>query len=93
MSSYYPQQWKEIHTYAVHATTPQKKARYCQYLRRLSQSLPCGTCRAHFKAYLESNPPENAEDPFVWSWEFHNNVNHRLQKPILDIITARSLYE
>ena len=93
MSNYYHEKWREIHNKALRAETPDQKAEYCRYLRNFASIFPCGNCRAHFKMYLDTNPPERCTDMFIWSWEFHNHVNHRLHKPSLDLFTARSLYK
>ena len=92
MSDYYPKKWKEIHTKAALAKTSDQKAEYYRYLHDFSTIFPCGSCRAHFKMYLNTNPPEESPDPFVWSWEFHNHVNARLGKRPMDLFTAQELY-
>jgi hypothetical protein len=89
---YYRQKWDEIHTNATNAKTPEKRVEYCTWLRHTIGTIYCHMCRAHAVAYLQAYPPENKEDLFHWTWEFHNNVNSRLHKPIMDYNTASTKY-
>jgi hypothetical protein len=85
---YYRQLWNNIHTKAVNTSSPE----YCTWIRQLIMSMTCPSCRLHAVQYINTNPPEQAFDLFTWSWEFHNNVNARLNKPIMDYETAKIKY-
>jgi len=85
-------EWHAIHTTAAWANTGRKHSFFCEWVRNQKEFLPCDECRVHMGLYLHSNPPEKAEDAFIWSWEFHNAVNRRLGKPEMDYTTARKLY-
>lgn len=65
---------------------------YCYVLRTIINNLPCAECISDAQVYLNSNPPENWENPFVGSVRFHNYVNNRLGKPIMDVADAFQLY-
>jgi Erv1 / Alr family len=98
-----PGMWVSIHTLAKGATTYEKKKAFVDYMNTLRASFPCPECRKHLSAYLDSHPfdaywslrdPATQEDTgmFRYSVDFHNAVNVRLKKPIMDWETARALY-
>jgi hypothetical protein len=43
--------------------------------------LPCGECRQHTRAYLESNPPPEGREFIEWANKFHASVRLRLGQP------------
>lgn len=59
--------------------------------------LPCDECRNHMTIYLAENPLvaylHNGQYLFTWTWKFHNEVNVRLKKPILDHDVAYAMYQ
>lgn len=85
-------EWHSIHVASAWADTPQKFKFWCEWIRNQIENLPCPDCVIHARAYILANPPEQAEDPFIWSWRFHNAVNRRLEKPELEYVIARQLY-
>lgn len=85
-------QWHSIHTTAARATTTEKFKFFCSWIRDQLEDLPCEECTEHSKEYLKSNPPEKAEDAFIWTWRFHNAVNRRLGKPEMEYTTAKQIY-
>ena len=89
---YYRQLWDQIHTKAASSTTHEKRTDFCSWIRKTSGSMGCCICKTHALQYIQNNPPENALNLFVWSWEFHNDVNTRLGKPIMDYATAAIKY-
>jgi hypothetical protein len=60
----------------------------CGQLRTLCEFFPCLNCKLHFKEYLSNHPPElviNDKDGlFIWTYEFLNSVNSKLNKPLYD---------
>lgn len=94
--------WFTIHLMAYHATDPLKKQQFMEYMRMVVDNLKCEKCRMHAKRYLEEHPMEpylNLKNMagqdiglFKWTWIFHNAVNSRLGKPILDWDTAYAMY-
>ena len=83
--------WDVIHKKARDAVTDEAKKEFIEYLDYLSKSFPCGKCTPHIKNYLKDYPIPHDEiienGNFIafsrWSWEFHNNVNKRLNKKTL----------
>lgn len=84
--------WQSIHVTAAWADTPDKFKFFCGWIRNQVENLPCEFCIKHAKAYLDANPPEKAIDAFIWSWEFHNTVNRRLNKSEMEYSTAKQIY-
>jgi len=86
--------WVLLHcvtaTYPLRVT-PAVRDRYEQLLYSLSETLPCKKCRKHFAKHLTLSPPslESRKAFMKWMIDFHNNVNHRLGKPVL---TYREAY-
>ena len=94
--------WFSIHTFALLAITLQLIDDFIINLWSILDKIPCGECRNHALKYINANPPEELKHDqdaneiligmFRWVWIFHNTVNARLGKPIVDWDTARSLY-
>ncbi len=84
--------WIAEHLTAAWADTPEKAAFFCQQFRYICNNLPCPDCVKDALAYIAMNPPERAEDVFVWLWQFHNTVNVKLGKPVMPFAEARDLY-
>lgn len=60
-------------------------------LREVLARVPCGDCRRHLREYLLATAPDfTAAGYFAWTVAFHNAVNRRLGKPVLDIDAARA---
>jgi hypothetical protein len=57
-------------------------------------SLPCGSCRSDFMAYLRDHPPrlDSPEAAFAWTVELHNSLNAKLGKAAMTIEEARRLW-
>jgi len=87
-----PGKWSDIHITAAWANTPEKVIWFNIWMRMLADNLECDECLGHAAAYITANPPEKAEDPFIWTWRFHNTVNRRLGKEEMSYETARNLY-
>lgn len=97
-----PGVWWTIHVTALNADTVEKMKKYMEYINLILPKLPCDTCREHATTYLSQNPIEkymhikddegNNTGMFKWSWVFHNAVNARLEKQIVDYYTATQFY-
>lgn len=97
-----PVQWYNIHTSAKNAINDDKKKFFIDLIYFIRDNMKCSKCHNHFSNYILNNP----FDPFMhltndqgdqiglfkWSWIFHNAVNSRLHKPIIDWDTAWNLY-
>jgi FAD-linked sulfhydryl oxidase len=81
--------WATIHVLALQAD----KSNFINFIHSIENLLPCKKCRDHFKEYLKKNPIKSSTlSPFAWTVEFHNAVNLRIGKSIVDLETARSLW-
>ena len=89
--------------YSIHVSSLQLgENNYITYVEALLNKLPCKKCRDHAMEYLRDNPIENFKSikdkdgeligMFKWSWMFHNAVNKRLNKQIIDFNTAYNFY-
>jgi hypothetical protein len=97
-----PGVWFTIHLYARHATTEEKKKAFIDYMNLIVANLKCKDCRHHATQYVMTHPIEdyfNVKDNnnqdiglFKWTWTFHNAVNSRLKKPLMDWDTAYNMY-
>lgn len=97
-----PGTWRVIHTQAIRAKTSEKKKAFNELMNDISHDFGCIKCRSHAQTYISQNPisdyynviNDKGEDigMFKWSWVFHNTVNKRLGKSIIDFDTAYSLY-
>ena len=98
-----PGTWFNIHVIALNADTSDKIQSFIIYIRMIVRKLPCSVCRDHGTEYVKTNPPEkfiNLTNTtgekiglFKWSWMFHNDVNARLGKAIIDWDTAYNMYK
>ena len=104
-----PGMWYLMHRKARLATNQRAKLEFIDFLNFLVDNLPCAKCKNHAKTYLQLHPiiqymnmkdrSGNEIGMFYYTWEFHNNVNERLnqenkgpQKPIIDFETAYIMY-
>jgi hypothetical protein len=88
--------WYIIHLKGMIAKDISTKVSFIKLINELSVNFPCLKCRNHINEYLEHNPITLAtlnepEGLFKWSWEFHNAVNKRLGKNIIDYQSAKRL--
>src|SRR5687767_7740845 len=92
--------WFVIHTLALNFNG---KTDYFEWMMNtLSDNFGCDLCKPHIKKFMIDHPFKNYmniyyknEDIgyFKWTWELHNNVNKRLNKPILAFDEALNLYK
>lgn len=89
-----PGNWYSIHKMAYEAQNEIKKRRFWDFMEFLRNNFSCQHCRQHMQQYIDANPIApywDKRDPtgreygmFEWSWKFHNAVNKRLGKPLID---------
>jgi hypothetical protein len=103
-----PGYWNIIHTMAYHANTIEKQRAFIEFLKFGCETYPCGICQEHWLQYMIDFDPaiylgktmlDEEGIPqqwgmFIWSWQFHNAVNQRVQppKPQMEFITALDLF-
>lgn len=93
---YGPGVWFSIHTLALKATDNCGKKIFIDFMDSLTETFPCVKCRNHIRNYINEHPIQkfwNEENGFFkWSWIFHNVVNLRLNKPIMEYSEALDKY-
>lgn len=74
----------------------EEKIIVCGQFRTLCEYFPCAHCKQHFKMRLLNYPPElviNDKDGlFMWTYEFMNSVNLRLNKPLYEYSITYSIF-
>lgn len=93
-----PGMWYSIHSSAIFMD----ESCFIKYIKTLIPKIPCMICREHAEKYLQNHPIEqyigikNESQQligmFKWTWIFHNDVNYRLKKNIINYNTAYSMY-
>lgn len=89
--------------YTIHVSSMQMgEDCYIKYIKSLIPKIPCKKCRDHAMEYIQGNPIDNFTNikdkdgeligMFKWSWIFHNTVNQKLGKSIIDFNTAYNFY-
>jgi hypothetical protein len=96
-----PGVWYLMHKDAYEAQTQGKQMECIKNIKKECDEFPCPRCRQHCQNYIKDHPIEEYQGIlvenkplgiFLWTWKFHNAVNSRLKKPIIDWRTACSLY-
>lgn len=100
-----PGMWTNIHQQAMRAKTRQEQLDFIKYMTNICIDFPCLNCRTHCTKYIEKCPMKDYMNVkikinnklivigmFIWSWKFHNAVNTRLNKSIMNWDTAFSIY-
>ena len=68
-----------------------------QRIKALPVEIPCMKCRSHCSAFIESSNLDEVvssrENLFRFYFTFHNKVNERLGKPIMDYDRAKEIYK
>lgn len=100
-----PGTWNVIHRHAFNARTKERQLSFIDLMNEICSGFPCKICSGHCADYIKNNPMHeylgvtitiNGESlpigMFIWTWKFHNAVNKRLNKPIMDWNTAYNFY-
>jgi hypothetical protein len=94
--------WYIIHTLAFNAVNNSKKEAYIIMINSLCDNFICDICKIHFKKFIDNydlkkywhiKNHDNDIGFFKWSWELHNSVNIKINKPILKFDEAYKLYQ
>ena len=84
-----PQLWKLLHSIGSHGISPMPHtrvdaARQLKWLfDNLERIIPCRECELHTREYKKKSPLPDT-DYKKWVFDFHNSVNIRLRKPIVE---------
>lgn len=98
--------WIIIHQKAFRADTKNKQYEFIKFMKEdIGEYFPCDKCREHCIEYINNHPMEEYIDTiveingkklslgmFVWAWQFHNSVNVRTNKPVINWDTIYNLY-
>lgn len=97
-----PIKWRLIHRMAARVHNEAGKIFFVKFMEEIRDTLDCEDCKGHCTKYMQLNPFTpywNMTDSrgrhigmFKWTWTFHNSVNHRLGKPIMDWETAYGMH-
>lgn len=95
VKTYYgPGYWAAMHIDSFNARTYEKKITVANTIARLITKFPCEKCRRHATEYSTHHPLIHAINDgdelslFKWVWKFHNNVNQRIGKQIINFEDA-----
>lgn len=88
-----PSTWRMLHCVSMtYPSRPTRKHKHDMetFLNSLGNILPCRLCGSNYRAYLKDHPADlRSRDALVrWMIDLHNDVNHRLRKPILSVDEA-----
>jgi len=84
--------WNAIHATSAWSDNATKTTYFNQWIRMMIENMPCGDCVRHGREYIKNNPPEKADDPFIWAWEYHNAVNRLTKKPEIEYSTIKKMW-
>jgi hypothetical protein len=100
-----PGTWDVIHRVAFKARTHDEQLKFIELMKTICYGFHCTICKDHCTEYIKNHPMEEYLDIlveinsekiglglFVWSWKFHNSVNARIGKPIMNWDTAYNIY-
>ena len=93
--------WKSIHYIALgypDKATQIDKTAYYSYFTNLYKVIPCQSCADHLRMLVLQNPIttevlKSNRSLFNWTVNIHNEVNKKLNKPILSNDAAFALYD
>jgi hypothetical protein len=86
-----PHTWATIHSFALRSDTLETIDSFLLFLTTLGTLIPCSVCRNDFADYLRSNRPISGS-AFKWTIDFHNHVNRKIGKPIVNYEQALKLW-
>ena len=88
--------WFDFHTMATLSLTNETIDIYIDHVKSIIDRLPCMKCRRDAQKYFDNDHPskykKTTNGMFYWSWKFHNTVNAKLGKPLLDWDTGINMY-
>ena len=95
-----PKIWGPTYWYIFHIISysydEKYKNNYINMFKYISFSIPCITCKNHFKNLLIRYPPHlniNDRDIMIkWLVDLHNFVNKRLGKKVITLSNAKNIY-
>lgn len=94
-----PHFWATFHyiaaAYSVNPN-PSVKSTMKNFIQSIPVFLPCSTCQDHAFVYIKSHNLDNVvlnkKELFTFFFNFHNEVNKRLNKPLMKLEDALKKY-
>ncbi len=95
-----PIYWKMMHTLAYNSTTLSNVNNFFLLINEIINRLPCKNCIKHAQEYIKTHnkidmtkilPDGKYLGPFIWTCEFHNHVNKRLNTETYSWIKIKKL--
>jgi len=90
--------WYVMHTEGARSNSNRKSEVFRSHTKEIVKTLYCTKCRRSARTYYETHPIKKFEiidgipSDFIWTWKFHNFVNKKLNKRIMPLKEAWSLY-
>lgn len=86
--------WLALHAMADHFPlnpTAEEKLAATNMIAAFALLYPCVKCRGHMQEYIKKNPLrcKTRIQIVMWLFDFHNAVNRRLGKPVLEHVHDR----
>ncbi len=98
-----PGVWFKMHLKGYEAVDDTRIEEFMDDIYLLAIKFPCKKCRKHINKYIEDHPFDDLINltnddnrrigMFKWAWLFHNAVNTRIKKPLVDWETAWGMYD
>ena len=86
-----PHVWATMHSLALRSdNSATDNSDFLLFLQSLETLLPCTKCRKDYTKYLNSNGYPNPKESFLWTVNFHNAVNQKLNKQTFTLEQAKS---
>lgn len=86
--------WMKMHADALFADrNVDCRTAFEKMLINGANTFPCETCKPHFLTYLRNNPISECNSLFKWTVDFHNAVNVRLGKKIVELPEALEMFQ
>lgn len=96
-----PGLWKILHSTAVRATTPDSKSFFIYFFEIFKDMIRCKHCLDDLNLFVQSHELHKYHDIiidgidvgyFKFTWELHNYVNLKLNKPLVSLTDAYKYY-
>lgn len=92
-----PALWKSLHSIAFSAPerpSIEEQRDYVEFFRALGPVIPCPSCAAHYRAYLEAHPVDASSREALarWVYDLHDYVNQRKNKTSPSFEAVRDHY-
>jgi hypothetical protein len=95
--SFGPRTWDHLHVWGLgypNDPTPEQRANCLSYIFALQKTLGCMSCSRHMLQRLQKKPLNmaNRTTLTISLWEFHNDVNISIHKPVFSWEEFRTRY-